>query len=422
MARKLILALSTSPLPVGGQITDGPGFRMWNLLQEVGRTHAVHVLSLYESFHRAAPDPGARTTPEGFVFEAPSHRPSVVAARIRELRPDVLYLPWQCVTFLGSANRSIPTVLDYVGPGLLEQFVARGWTPASLVDLCLGSFGYGDLYLTTTERERFYLIGLLAASGRLSSPILDRLDPLVQVVRMTPSPDTVVGSGSGPRAPTPDRLVVLLAGAFLPWYDYSVLADAVNSLDPSDAVGLQVTVLGGNPRQPDQVERVRKTLASGRNARCFEFVGLVPFSQRLDFYRASDVALAISSPSVEDELSARTRVVDALGAGLPILSPGRDEYARDVIGGGGGFEYHDAPSLAAWFVRLRREPDLLAAARTHLAEIRAHRFDPARSARPLLEFIEHPRLLPRRAGPGAALRRLGLMLRDASSAVRRGQP
>jgi glycosyltransferase involved in cell wall biosynthesis len=415
---KKLVAVSTSPLPVGDQITDGPGFRMWNLLREVGRTHSVHVVSLYESFHRGRPEPAPRTTPEGFGFEAPSHRPATVQRRLRELAPDILYLPWQCVAFIGRSNQRIPTLIDYVGPGLLEEFVGRGRTPAPLIDLCLSSFGYGDLYLTTTERERFYVLGLLAASHRLVEPVFDRLDPLVKVVRMTPGP----GEAARPARKSPDRLVVLLAGAFLPWYDYSVLADAVDALDPSVAARLTVRVLGGNPRDPPQVERVRSSLARGRNAGCFEFVGLVPFQRRLDFYRTADVALAVGPTSVEDDLSARTRVVDALGVGLPILAPGRDEYSRDVIDGGAGFEYTSAASLTSWFTRLLSEPSLLAAASAQIPPVLRERFNATEAARPVLEFIDHPRLLPRSRDAAATLRRVGLTMRDLSASVRKGRP
>jgi glycosyltransferase involved in cell wall biosynthesis len=415
---KKLVAVSTSPLPVRGQITDGPGFRMWNLLQEVGRTHDVHILSLYESFHRGQPEPRQRTTPEGFTFEAPSHRPAAVQKRIRELAPDVLYLPWQCVAFLGRANERVPTLIDYVGPGLLEEFVGHGRIPATLVDLCLSSFGYGDLYLTTTERERFYVLGLLAASHRLSVPVFDRFDPLVKVVRMTPSgtEDVRPPNRSGP------GLVVLLAGAFLPWYDYSVLADAVNGLHPATAAQVKVRVLGGNPRDPSQVERVHSSLLGGRNAACFEFIGLVPFDRRLEFYRSADVALAVGPESVEDDLSARTRVVDALGAGVPILAPGRDEYSRDVIAGGAGFGYTSAESLEKWLSRLVAEPAVLESARSQIRNVRREQFDPSVAARPVLEFIAKPRLVPRARDSRAALRGVGLAMRDLSASVRKGRP
>ena len=312
MAQKRILAMATSPLPFERRITDGPGFRMWNVLREIGREHSVHILSLYESFHLGTPDSRVRTTDEGFQFESSPHRPAAVQRRIREIAPDILYLPWQCCLFLGSANERIPTMVDYVGPGLLEEFVSRERIPSELVRLFLDSFGSADLILTTTTRERYFLIGLLTASRRLSLPIFSRIDPLVTVVRMTPLSNGPV-YGARPLRTRDDPLTVLLAGAFLPWYDYAPLAEAIGSLDANLARQVKVLVLGGNPRAPHMVEQVRKALTSGKNHDCFEFIGLVPFEERLTTYHRADVALSVGSNSVEDELSARTRVVDYLG-------------------------------------------------------------------------------------------------------------
>lgn len=417
MTSKQILAITTSPLPVGGRITDGPGFRMWGLLREIGKEHAVHVLSLYESYHHGASDPDATRTPEGFHFESPSHRPQVVQRRIDEISPDILYLPWQCTLFLGSANKRIPTILDYVGPGLLEEFVARGRIPSELVRLFLDSFGYGDLLLTTTSRERYFLIGLIAASGRLSQVHYDRTDPLVEVVRMTPP------SGNGDLAVSHTRnrgdpLTVLLAGAFLPWYDYSPLARAVASLDSDLAGKVKVHVLGGNPRMPEMVERVQKILTASNNASCFEFIGLVPFSERLERYRQADVGLSIGANSVEDELSARTRVVDYLGSGLPILSSGRDEYSAEIIAAGAGFKYESESDLSEWFRRLVQEPELLSTARSRMSSLLEGSFNGSAAARPVLDFIDHPRVLPRHLGRRARIRSVGLWVRDITSALR----
>jgi glycosyltransferase involved in cell wall biosynthesis len=417
MTTKRVLALTTSPLPVGSRITDGPGFRMWSILKELGKEHSIHVLSLYESYHNRSPAPRVQTTPEGFQIESPSHRPPIIQGRIRAIAPDILYLPWQCTLFLGRANLKIPTILDYVGPGLLEEFVAHGRIPSELVRLFLDSFGYGDLILTTTNRERYFLIGLITASERLSRVHYDRSDPLVAVVRMTPPSANDVPRPAPTRSPG-DPITVLLAGAFLPWYDYTPLAQAVSALEPQLASKVNVLVVGGNPRKPEMVDRVQKTLTAGNNASCFKFVGLVPFADRLRLYHQADVALSIGANSVEDELSARTRVVDYLGAGLPILSSGRDEYATEIIEAGAGFRYESASELARWFGRLVREPLLLSQAQSHIPPLLESTFNGARAARPVIEFIEHPRLLTRHVGRRARLRSAGLWVRDLSSFLR----
>ena len=419
MSHKRILAISTSPLPVAGQITDGPGFRMWTVLGELARQHSVHVLSLYESFHRGTPAPKPRTTPEGFQFESPSHRPSVVRRRIREIDPDIVYLPWQCCLFLDSPLREVPTIVDYVGPGLLEEFVARGRIPSEYARLFLDSFGYGDLLLTTTNRERYYLIGLLAASQRLALPGYDRSDPLVTVVRMTPPVPTASAAEVRARSVEPS-LTVILAGAFLPWYDYSGLSDAVGLLGHEVAQRVRILVVGGNPRRPDIERQVRVRLTGGRNSSCFTFVGMVPFNDRLAYYQRADAGLALGANTVEDELSARTRVVDYLGAQLPILTPARDEYSSEIVAAGAGFRYESAQDLARLLTDIAGNPSLLARARAQISQLLSGPFNSREAVGPVLEFIDHPRVRPRTGSIERKFRQIGLLARDIiASATRR---
>ena len=270
MTRRRLLALTTSPLPLPGQITDGPGFRMWSLLGEVAKNHDVRILSLYESLHQGL-RPSKTIEAGGITVEPHNHNPISIARRVKALGPDVLFLPWSSVGFLGGSNRSIPTILDYVGPGLLENFAALGRIPVPLLKLKLDSFWYGDFFVTTTERQRYYLIGLMAASGRLSHTAFDRHDPLVRVVRMTP-PALGAPIVSHSRTSTSEPLVVLLSGAFLPWYDYHLLTEAVSLLSPSARSGIRIRVLGGNPRMPEVERFVRALLARGVSAKCVNFL------------------------------------------------------------------------------------------------------------------------------------------------------
>lgn len=416
MPSRRVVALTTSPLPTKGQITDGPGFRMWTVLQEIARLHRVHVLSLYESYHEGRRGSPAIAETDGILVEAQSHSPGRIQRRIRELAPDVLYLPWNCAFFLGSSNRATPTILDYVGPALLEEFASRGRVPVHLADLFADSFGCGDLFVTTTVRERFYLIGSMAATGYLSRTDTSAQDPLVAVVRMTP-PSRRVALPTRPPGPS-TGLSVLLAGAFLPWYDFQLVVDAVDAVPEEVARQLRVTVLGGNPRRPDVEASVRARLTSGRHADCFRLVGVVPFEDRLTYYAEADVGLALGAASVENELSARTRVVDYLGSGLPLLSPAEDEYSSEIVAAGGGFRYSSAAELSDRLSGLARDPTPLARARERLGVLLDGPFNASAAARPILEFLDSPRRRPRLRSGRDLIRRVGLFARDFSAGIR----
>src|SRR6266508_7589 len=420
MTRRRVLAVTTSPLPHGEQITDGPGYRMWNLLEVLVRKHDVHVLSLYESFHLNERRTGSIEV-DGLTVESPSHRPSEVQRQIREIGPDALYLPWSSVPFLGRANRRIPTILDFVGPGLYEDFVANGRISAPLLDLALESFWYGDLFMTTTRRERFYLLGLLAASRRLTEGRWERDDSLVQVVRMTPPPDPPQAATHRPERRGSER-IFLLAGAFLPWYDYGLLARAINLLDQSTKALTRVVVMGGNPRMPWEEKRVRDTLSQGIHDGCVEFSGIVPFSRRAEYYLGADVGLVISPNTVEDELSARTRIVDYLWARLPVSTPWRDEYSEELLAEGAGFAYGPRPEdLAKSISRVVEETVDVDKARLAAGQLLAEGYDPTVAARPFFEFLEEPRLTERRPHGSPAPKIVAMWLRDLAKGIRSGR-
>jgi hypothetical protein len=420
MTRRRVLAVTTSPLPVEEEITDGPGYRMWNLLHEIARHHDVQVLSLYESFHLG--QRGVRPVlQDGIRVERPSHSPRAVQRRIAEIDPDILYLPWSCTPFLGKANRDIPTILDYVGAGLLEDFLAHGATSAPLLRIKLHSFWYGDFLATTTARERFYLIGLLAASGRLSEDPFPRTDPMIHVVRMTPPAEPPIAAVRLPERQS-DELVALLAGAFLPWYDYGTLASAVRTLHEMAGPQVRLVVMGGNPRMPAEVKRV-KDLFSGNEVReGVEFVGTVPFSKRAEYYLGADVALSIAPDSVENELSARTRIVDFLWARLPPVTSGGDEYSTEILAAGAGFRYESSPeSLATVLAGLATNRSSLAEARGRMEALLQGPFNPAVATEPVLRFLEEPRTTKRRIPRGFGAGALGIWLRDVTRAIRTGR-
>jgi hypothetical protein len=391
VSRRRVLAVTTSPLPYRGHITDGPGYRMWNVLRWIAPHHEVHVLSLYESFHMGRHD--LRPTSEGGIDIArPRFAPRGVARAIRDWSPDVLYLPWSAVPFIGRANREIPTLLDFVGPGLLEEFVGKGRVPVSLLRVLLDSFWVGDRFLTTTSRERHFLIGLLAASKRLSMGDIPPGDPLVHVARMTPPVESPPPSDRK-LDPSTDGMVVLAAGTFLPWYDYQALVKVIESLTARTHPPVQFVVIGANPRDPTTETQTRKLFDSVRSRGLVDVHDLVPYHERTQYYSIADVGLLYPPNSVEDELSARTRVVDYLWAGLPIVTPGRDEYSTLALEAGAAFRYgQQDEDLPATLERLSSDRGKVAGARSHIHRLLEGPFDPRTALKPFMEFLERPEM------------------------------
>jgi glycosyltransferase involved in cell wall biosynthesis len=151
------------------------------------------------------------------------------------------------------------------------------------------------------------------------------------------------------------------------------------------------------------------------------FTGLVPFKKRANYYLLADVAVNIPPNTIEDELSVRTRVVDYVWAGLPLVSPGRDEYSATVLEGGGGFSYEagNPVSLAKTLMMLLDDPEKLEEASSRMKNLLKTKFNIEGFISPLEAFIEKPSVNPRRLTPTGIGADVFLWIRDMLNLVNR---
>jgi glycosyltransferase involved in cell wall biosynthesis len=387
---KKILAISTSPFPYGENITDGPGYRAWHLFQRIAQKNDVVILSLYESFHSNLKQE-FEITEDNISIKCIQHSPRNISGQIEEENPDILYAPWSSTPFLSRVKRKIPTIIDYVGAGLLEDYAAKGYIPITSLQMKLKSFWLGDFFLTAGQRERYYLLGLMAASKRLTLKKNDPSDPLIHVIPMTPPQNPPIMKNNVFQK-KPGEAILLVAGAFLPWYDYQTLFKALEILIRQGKNNFTAVFMGGNPRDPQFDNTIRKMGTTKELKEKLVFSGLVPFKQRANFYLNADLAINIPSISVEDELSVRTRVVDYIWASLPIVSPAKDEYSAAVIDNGAGFQYKagNADSLAEIISSAINDPKKIEQCRKQMQSLLEGKFNIEQYLSPLEAFISNP--------------------------------
>ncbi|HEX6198762.1 MAG TPA: glycosyltransferase, partial [Thermoanaerobaculia bacterium] len=293
----------------------------------------------------------------------------------------------------------------------------------------------GDFFLCSSEEQRLFYLGFLAALGRVNPRRLE-IDPdLAGLIAPVPFgvPDELPPHRPllEPRAPGERRL---LFGALYDWYDPWTLLDALELLAPEPRAGPAAAWTLLLIRHPDpagtpqrlmrQVEaRCRERGWWGTRVRALDWV---PAERRYDLLRDVDLLVAPHRPSLETRLSMRTRFLDALAAGLPVVtSEGgtlsrllREENAGWVVPPG------DARALAAALEEALDEPDRHAAGAAALAR----RLSWDRALEPLLLFCRAPRRDPTKddfafrpatvAPPDAPGFRLGRWLRRLAARVR----
>jgi hypothetical protein len=125
--------------------------------------------------------------------------------------------------------------------------------------------------------------------------------------------------------------------------------------------------------------------------------------------RAADLAVSTHWDHLETEFAFRTRVVDYLWCGLPVVSTSGDELA-DVVersGAGSVVPPGDVEALCAALVRMAASAEVRAAAGAAAQELAAEMSWDA-VCRPLADFCAAPRRAPDRALDTVARVQLGL--------------
>ena len=335
----------------------------------------------------------------------------------------------------------LPLVIDLYDPWLIENLhyaADLGLDPyrndhATWV-LQLGS---GDFFLCSSDEQRSFYLGFLAALGRVNPQIVaadPTLEGLIGVVPFgqpeeLPSHRAVLGERKlGERR--------LLFGGLYDWYDPWPLLDALERLDWSQAV----LYLVSNPNPGNTPQRLMKAVEEWSRRRGWwqsrvQVVDWLPFERRFDLLRDVDLLVATHRQSLETRLSMRTRFLDALRVGLPVLTTEGGAVSRLV-----------AEHRAGWVVA-QSDPDAIAEALTeifdHSSESRAElerRTERGqelargmiwrRALEPLVRFCREPMIdrskeefaqrLPTNAPPDSLLfrvrRRLRRVLKDAGLA------
>ena len=137
-----------------------------------------------------------------------------------------------------------------------------------------------------------------------------------------------------------DDVVLVWGGGLYEWFDPELLVLAVARILP-DLPAVRLVFLG--TRHP--VAGVRSAHAAAREAAVetgtldravFFHEGWVPYDQRGRWLAAADLGVSTHHAHVETEFAFRTRLLDYLWCGLPVVSTGGDDLADHLADRGAG--------------------------------------------------------------------------------------
>lgn len=416
MSGTRVLVVTTDPL---GERMPGPAIRAWHLAEVLAAEHEVTLVSAV-ACERRHPRMEVCFGDEDAITDL---------AR----RADVVVAPGSVVRrYPGIAGADVPLVVDIYDPYHLENLESGGGDAdahlanvARLNGVVTEDLMRGDFFLCASVRQRDFWLGSLAAVGRVN-PLTYADDPrlraLVDVVPFGLPATPPVRQGPGLRGriagiSETDRLVVWGGGVYN-WFDPLSLVRAMDQVRRARPE-VKLVFLGmqhPNPHIPEMRVATETRELAGRLGLAGEHVffneGWVPYDDRADYLLDADIGVSTHLDHIETRFSFRTRVLDYLWAGLPMLLTEGDSLADEVAAAGAGLTVPagDPDAIAAGLLRLVENP--LPREAVHALAERFHWDD---VAAPLLAFCSNPHRAPDiAAGVAPALVRSGTSMADVA--------
>ena len=428
LSRRRVLVVTLDTL---SERMAGPAIRAWEISRALCAEHEVILLTFGRCARAGEGFATRQVTVGGFRAEVESSDVVIVQGFVFNA------FPWLhgCAQVL---------VVDLYDPFQLETLEVDRYKPEAeryrALAFALGELDdqvrRGDFFLCASRRQRDLWIGHLAAAGRINPDTYDAdptLRSLIAIVPFGTANEPAVQRRRAIRGDTPgigpDDPVVLWGGGIYNWFDPLTLVRAISRLVPT-MPAVRLYFLGMRHPNPDVPEMAVAT-------RCRELsdeLGLtgshvffnedwVPYADRADYLLDADVGVSCHFPHVETEFAFRTRILDYLWAGLPIVATVGDSFAEliEARGLGRTVPPEDVDALARALEQMLDDGPEVAAVRRAATRVGAE-FAWSSTLAPLVEFCRAPRRAAdshRRGGvtptPGRAP---GGLRRDAATALR----
>jgi glycosyltransferase involved in cell wall biosynthesis len=363
-ARVLIISNDTVD-----SLMAGPGIRAWEMARVLSRSSPVTLAVPNEHPLRAdafqVVSYGSKTG-RGLRELASEHDVLVVQGFVLHLFP-----------YLGQMGKTL--VVDLYDPFTLENLHVFSHDPMeerktvheSHLGVLNAQIRVGDFFLCASEKQRDYWIGMLAANNRIN-PLQYDADPtlrnLIDVVPfgLQSAPPQATGralKGVYPGIGVDDR-VILWGGGIWEWFDPLSLIRAVHRIRQSrpEVKLFFMGIRHPNPLVPEMAmtgRAIELACELGLEGSGVFFNDWVPYQERQNYLLEADVGVSLHFDHLETRYSFRTRVLDYIWAGLPVVCT-RGDSIGDLIqahGLGRVVDYGDVDGLVQALEQLLDAPE-----------------------------------------------------------------
>jgi GT2 family glycosyltransferase len=333
--RRRIVIVTGEPL---GAKMAGPAIRAWEIAKALAPEHDVQLVST-GSCSLDSPD---------FTVRSASGRD----LRKLEAWCDVLIFQGLLLSIHPWLQRSrkvlVADIYDPFHLEVLEQLrdssdAHRAQTQKDTVDALNVQLTRGDFFLCASPKQRDFWLGQLAGLGRINPHTYDEdenLDSLISVVPFGLDEAPPVRNRPAIKGVVPgigvDDKVIMWGGGVYNWFDPLTLISAMDRLRERrpDAKLFFLGMRHPNPDVPEMVMAAQARALSARlgltDTHVFFNADWVAYEDRANYLLDSDIGVSCHLQHVETAFSFRTRILDYLWAGLPVVSTRGDELGDRV--------------------------------------------------------------------------------------------
>ena len=275
----------------------------------------------------------------------------------------------------------------------------------------LANLASSDISIVASDTQRKYLVGLLSGSGILSPKTYGSIKIAIAPIGVDLS--TSIAKPAG------EERVILWWGGFYPWYDFERLFEFASRLYENEPkttfriVGAINPFTSGKLFETVPLSALTK-LTSLPNVESWDWL---PYADRAKAFEGVTAVLILNGQNFENEFSWRTRFVDPVGFGVPIITNGGDPFGELLIAGGGALRVPSDPIELAQWITNEMKPELEERARAAMLSIR-EKYSWRSSAEALATFL---RDLDRSEVIAARASKVPLQRNEKSATSRRGR-
>lgn len=322
MSRVLIISNDV----IGAQMA-GPGIRTWELAKLLAVEHSVTLLT---SSRTDLQDPRltiALATHESVERFANVHDVMISQGQVLSRYPFLAQHP-----IVKMIDLYDPSPIGFLETSLVGDLTAQIETHHSLVRDHYGYLRAGDVFLCASERQWDFWTGMLMAVGRINPAVYVDNKMLRNLLVVAPYgvpafPPThrrkvLKGVWPGINA---DDVVVLWGGGLWEWFDPIAAVEAMNLIQRKRS-DIKLFFMG--VKRPNAsvttsrtaMETIKRAEDLGLANCCVFFNDWAAYEDRENFLLEADLGLNIHRHNLETRFSFRTRMMDYIWAGLPIIT------------------------------------------------------------------------------------------------------